>query len=241
MALWFKQWNELLVDAFAPARCIDCCCEGTWYCATCRKNAPLAFQSCIGCKVSRPRGTTCLSCREDIPLTGVISAGAYTNHALQRGIEWLKFKGIRPIADIFAGVMIPHLPLIASLDELSSNAILVPIPLHRRKYRQRGFNQSEDIARAISSICSIEVAPLLIRKKATHSQAKLPHDARPQNVKDAFALACSEEECKNLVTKKPIVILLDDVATTGSTLIAAAHALPNIPDTKIWCATVARG
>ena len=135
----------------------------------------------------------------------------------------------------------PRLPLIAPLDELSKNAILVPIPLHARKYRQRGFNQSEDIARAIGTMCSIEVEPLLIRKKATHSQAKLSHDDRPKNVQDAFTLACSHKEYENLVTKKPIIILIDDVATTGSTLIAAAHALPHILDTNIWCATVARG
>ncbi|HSX24475.1 MAG TPA: hypothetical protein VLG69_00725 [Candidatus Andersenbacteria bacterium] len=241
MESWLRQCRQLLADTFAPARCIDCCGEGTWYCAQCRKNAPIAFQTCIGCKTSHPRGKTCISCREDIPLTGIISAGAYTNHALQRGIEWLKFKGVRPVAEILAGIMIPHLQLIVPFDELSRSALLIPIPLHARKLQQRGFNQCQDIAEGISRICNIEIAPLLIRKKATHSQATLRHDARPENVKDAFALACSEEEYKNLVTKKPIIILLDDVTTTGSTLIAAALALPNIPDVSIWCATVARG
>ena len=236
-----QQWKELLADAFAPARCMQCAFEGTWYCASCRNNAPIALQSCIGCKTDRPRGTTCLSCREDIPLAGVISAGAYSNHALQRGIGWLKFKGVREIAEPLSGLLISKLPLIAPLDELSKRAVLVPIPLHKRKFQHRGFNQSEDIARVISTICNIEVAPMLVRTKATHSQAKLPHDQRPHNVHAAFSLACSQEEYETLIVEKPIIILVDDVTTTGATLIAAARALPPIPERKIFGAVAARG
>ena len=209
MRSWLPQWSKLLADAFAPARCMQCAFEGTWYCTSCRNNAPIALQSCIGCKTDRPRGTTCRSCREDIPLAGVVSAGAYSNHALQRGIAWLK--------------------------------LLVPIPLHKRKFQHRGFNQSEDIARVISTICNIELAPILVRTKATHSQAKLPHDQRSHNVLNAFALSCSQAEFETLAAKKPIIILVDDVTTTGATLIAAARALPPISERKIFGAVVARG
>ncbi|OGY36117.1 MAG: hypothetical protein A3E36_00850 [Candidatus Andersenbacteria bacterium RIFCSPHIGHO2_12_FULL_45_11b] len=241
MRSWLPQWSKLLADAFAPARCMQCAFEGTWYCTSCRNNAPIALQSCIGCKTDRPRGTTCRSCREDIPLAGVVSAGAYSNHALQRGIAWLKFKGVRKIAEPIGGLLISKLPLIAPLDELSKRAVLVPIPLHKRKFQHRGFNQSEDIARVISTICNIELAPILVRTKATHSQAKLPHDQRSHNVLNAFALSCSQAEFETLAAKKPIIILVDDVTTTGATLIAAARALPPISERKIFGAVVARG
>ena len=230
-----------IINAFAPARCIDCLCEDTWYCERCRARAPIAVQSCIICKTERPRGTTCIDCRQETKITGIISVGSYSSHALQRGIEWLKFKGIRPIAETLAGLIIPHLARIDSLDELSKHAILVPIPLHKNKLRQRGFNQSEDIAKAIRAMCNIEVSPILKRQKSTKSQAKLPHDERLYNMQDAFMLAISTQEYSNIVTRKPIIILIDDVSTTGATLMSASKAFPELPEANIWCATIARG
>ncbi|MCE9643352.1 MAG: hypothetical protein K8Q97_03505 [Candidatus Andersenbacteria bacterium] len=230
-----------IINAFAPARCVDCLCEDTWYCERCRAHAPIATQSCIICKTERPRGTTCINCREETNITGIVSVAPYSNHALQRGIEWLKFKGIRPIADTLAGLIIPHLARIDSLDALSRCAILVPIPLHKNKLRQRGFNQSEDVAKAISALCNIQLAPILRRKKATKSQAKLSHDERPHNMHEAFEMAISKQEYSNIVARKPIIILIDDVSTTGATLMSASRAFPELPDVKIWCATIARG
>lgn len=230
-----------LKDAFAPARCMDCLLEGTWYCAHCRHKAPVHSLRCIGCEAHRPRGTTCLDCKEEISLTGVVSAGPYSHQALLRGIEWLKFKGIRPIASVLAGLLIPRLHAIAPIDILTAKATLVPIPLHAKRYRSRGFNQSEDIARAISSLCSIEVSPLLTRSRATASQAHLPHDLRPHNVDQAFSLAVSEEEYLRRIRSKPIIILVDDVSTTGSTLISAASAFPPLSEAHIWGAAVAQG
>ncbi len=230
-----------IINAFAPARCIDCLCEDTWYCERCRAHAPIATQSCIICKTERPRGTTCIDCRQETRIAGIVSVAPYSNHALQRGIEWLKFKGIRPMADTLAGRIIPHLARIDSLDELSRRAILVPIPLHKNKLRERGFNQSEDIAKAIRTMCNIQLCPILTRQKSTRSQAKLPHDERMHNMHEAFALAISAQEYSNLVARKPIIILIDDVSTTGATLMSASRAFPELPEVNIWCAVIARG
>lgn len=153
----------------------------------------------------------------------------------------MKFKGVRPLADILAGLLIPKLSAIAPLDELAKHALLVPLPLHTGRLRNRGFNQSEDIARAIQEICAIEVAPLLKRTTATASQATLPHDLRKQNMEDAFSLAVPEPEYKNITNKKPIIIILDDVSTTGATLLCAAKALPPQQKVHIWGAAIARG
>ncbi len=196
---------------------------------------------CIGCKNENLSGRTCIECREDIPLSGFISARTYSEHSIARAVEWLKFKGVRPIAPILAGLLIPKLSGIAPVDELSKRAILVPLPLHQKRFRSRGFNQSEDIARAIEKICSIEVRNILARKNATASQAKLPHELRTLNMDDAFTLDISTEEYSNLTTTKPIIIILDDVSTTGATLISAAKAFPPSPDVRLWGAAIARG
>ena len=186
-------------------------------------------------------GRTCNDCAEDIPLTGCISARNYSDHALQRGIEWLKFKGVRPLAACLAGLLIPKLTAIAPIDVLAKRAIIAPIPLHKRRLLHRGFNQSEDIARSISTICSIEVQNILSRTTATASQAHLPHEFRAQNMHNAFMLNISAEEYRELSIKKPIIIILDDVSTTGATLISAAKALPSHEDVQIWGAAIARG
>lgn len=241
MPLQIIELVQGLTDALAPARCIGCLIEGTWYCANCRQVTPPHILCCTVCKEERPRGTTCISCREETLLTGVISAGAYSNQALQRGIEWLKFKGVRPIAEILAGLLIPHIPNIAPIQELQQRAMLVPLPLHTSRYRTRGFNQSEDIAHAIGRICDIQVAPLLKRASATASQAHLPHNLRTMNMEDAFDLAIREDEYAELVRNKPIIIIVDDVSTSGATLTSAASAFPIRPEIQIWGAVVARG
>lgn len=182
-----------------------------------------------------------MDCSEDVPLKGFVSAREYSNHSIQRGIEWLKFKGVRPIADILAGLLIPKLSAIAPLDELSKRALLVPLPLHPTRLRERGFNQSEDIADAIGNLCSIEVRHLLTRTAATTSQARLPHALRMQNMENAFSLSVSEEEYRSITHAKPLVILLDDVSTSGATLISAASTFPPQPQVALWGAAIARG
>ena len=232
---------EGLKDALAPMRCMSCLVEGTWYCSACRHAAPPLILTCIGCKEERPRGATCRACKEDIPLTGLVSARSYSDQAIQRGIEWLKFKGVRPIAEILGGILIPKLTTIGPIDYLAQHAVLVPLPLHASRKRSRGFNQSEDIAHAITRLCNIPVAHLLTKQRATASQAKLPHDIRQENTQDAFALTVSPLAYQILTQSKNIIIIIDDVATTGATLISAAHALPPNPAVEIWGATVARG
>lgn len=182
-----------------------------------------------------------MDCSEDVPLKGFVSAREYSDHSIQRGIEWLKFKGVRPIADILAGLLIPKLSAIAPLDELSRRAILIPLPLHPTRLRERGFNQSEDIANAIGRICSIQVHRLLERSAATTSQARLPNTLRMQNMVNAFSLSVSEENFISLTQEKPILIIVDDVSTSGATLVSAARTFPDQPEVTIWGAAIARG
>lgn len=182
-----------------------------------------------------------MECTDTIPLSGFISARPYSDRSAQRGIEWLKFKGVRPLADILAALLIPKLRAIAPIDVLAKRAILIPIPLHKKRQLQRGFNQSEDIARVIGTMCEIDVLPILARTSATASQSKLPHELRTMNMHDAFALNILAQEYEKIIQKKPIIILIDDVSTTGATLISAARALPKIEDAQIWGAAIARG
>ncbi|MBI3250560.1 MAG: ComF family protein [Candidatus Andersenbacteria bacterium] len=230
-----------LLDLVAPPRCMSCAREGSWLCHTCLPLYSQFRQRCIVCSKNSTRGITCVSCKDETPLTGIVSAGSYSYPGLRRGISWLKFKGIRPVAETLASLLIPRLPHVASMSELAQSAVLVPIPLHSRRQRQRGFNQSEDIARAIHIFTNISVLNILQRTKATWAQAKLPAEMRAQNPQDAFTVDTSQQ--KEFFTTKGIYILVDDVTTSGATLSAAAKTLQQQLPThyQLWAATIAQG
>lgn len=227
-----------LLDVIAPPRCVGCLQEGTWMCTPCRQRemgmSALFSQRCIVCEDDQPRGVTCFSCREDTSLHGAISAGPYQSLALRRGISWLKFRGVKSVAEIMAYFLVPKLWLMAPLEQLQTEALIVPMPLSARRLRQRGFNQSQELANHLSRLTNIPVSSPLARTRATHAQTQLPHELRKQNVAEAFAVTGDIPPAK-------YILLLDDVATTGSTLSSAAAALQTSSSAQMWGLTVARG
>lgn len=211
-------WKGLR-DLVAPARCMNCLREGTWLCRECAVHVP---------------DFPALRYGKKAPLSGIVSAGAYGSEYLRRGIGWLKFRGVQELAPVLASLLAPKLAAIAPLAQLQKEAVLIPIPLHKRRLRQRGFNQSLEIAKALSAQTGIPVADILTRKRATLAQAMLPHEMRQENVEDAFVLS-------GPLPNKKYLLILDDVSTTGSTLSAAATVLRENYGGDIWGVTVARG
>ena len=122
--------------------------------------------------------------------------------------------------------------------EYICHATLVPVPLHPVRLRERGFNQSEQIARMLAR-CSgntAKIEKILIRKRYTQSQTCLNRSLRHQNVKNAFALA------PNIVLdSKKSYIIVDDVFTTGSTLNACAKVLRKAGASHLKVATIGHG
>jgi ComF family protein len=113
---------------------------------------------------------------------------------------------------------------------------LIPIPLHKRKLRERGFNQAELIARGASEVAGIPLRTDLVRrKKFTQSQTTLSLEERNKNVDDAFEIVpyrSAEVENKSF-------IVIDDVITTGSTILACANALRTAGAARIVAASAA--
>ena len=117
------------------------------------------------------------------------------------------------------------------------DAVLVPVPLHATKERERGFNQSRVIAQAICKATEAwAVEDLLLRQVYTQTQTRLSRAARYQNVKNAFALASNAA-----VMADYSYILVDDVFTTGSTLNACAAVLRDAGVTRLKVATLGHG
>ena len=114
--------------------------------------------------------------------------------------------------------------------------VLVPVPLHPHKERERGFNQSRILAEAFSRRYQLAVAPVLERTRNTVSQTQLSREERLKNMKNAFVLgpgAALDETMK--------YILVDDVFTTGATLNAAAAVLRTAGAGDIRVLTMAHG
>jgi len=109
-----------------------------------------------------------------------------------------------------------------SLPQFVSADYLIPIPLHKTKLKERGYNQSDFIARGISSVTKISVATkFLSRTKYTQSQTKLKFQERRENVNDVFVVKNKFQ--KEIANKT--VLLVDDVITTGATVSSASSAL----------------
>jgi len=151
-------------------------------------------------------------------------------------VRALKFGGERVYARVL-GVLVARAraALQAAVPELATlPTLIVPIPLHAARYRERGFNQAEEIARVAARTLRIPVdAQALVRRIATREQSGLSMRKRRKNVRRAFAamrpLAASH------------VALVDDVVTTGSTALAAARALAErgVRQVEVWAAAEA--
>jgi ComF family protein len=108
---------------------------------------------------------------------------------------------------------------LASMQTLRSPGVLVPVPLHRQRIRERGFNQSALLAGAMADLSGIEVRDCLLRVRDTPHQVGLTASERASNVKGAFAV-------REMPSGMPrTVVLVDDVFTTGATIAACAEVL----------------
>jgi ComF family protein len=112
--------------------------------------------------------------------------------------------------------------------------LVIPVPLHRKKLKKRGYNQSETFAEGIAESMKIENGNnLLTRTHASETQTRKSRFARWENVEEVFKVVSPEK------IHGRHILLVDDVVTTGSTLEACANKILEVPDTKVSVATIA--
>jgi ComF family protein len=141
-------------------------------------------------------------------------------------IHSLKYEHRRSLAQPLGALMRER-----GADLLRNTDAVVPVPLHRRREYERGFNQADDLARQLG----LPVLPLLKRVVHTQSQIELPKHRRQENVKNAFAIGHEPSS-----SFPGIVVLVDDVSTTGSTLEACARVLKSAGVKEVRALTAAR-
>ncbi len=221
-----------ILDLVFPPRCVYCGRLGDYLCETCRAEAqPVGAEICIRCGNPLTQRGLCNQCRQDppAPLRGIRGVFFY-NGPIAQSIRSLKYHGVRQLAPILAA------PLAAYIQEHPiSIDLMIPVPLHPQKQRDRGFNQSELLAAGVTRILDLpQRTDLLQRIRHTQPQAQLNRVQRLQNVAGAFA---PQHDAR---LHGETVLLIDDVATTGATLRACAQVLQEIGAGDIWALTVAR-
>lgn len=125
--------------------------------------------------------------------------------------------------------------------EKISNAVLVPVPVHRSRLRRRGYNQAALIAGELSGLCGFPVAEkLLLRRQDTTPQKELSRQKRRQNLRGAFISGKSEDW---LYLSGKCAIIIDDIYTTGSTIDACAAVLRDVGFEKVYflCVCIGKG
>ncbi|MCX6259984.1 MAG: ComF family protein [Bacteroidia bacterium] len=150
---------------------------------------------------------------------------------IRRLIHQLKYKGVNEIGSELGRIYASALKSSGFLDDID---MIIPVPLHPSKKRQRGFNQSDLISQGISEVSGIPVdTKLLVRKTVTKTQTRKSRYDRWKNVQDIFRVT-DEDKLKGLH-----ILLVDDVITTGSTLEACANEILKTENTKVSVAALA--
>ena len=211
-----RHLSRVLLDLVLPPRCVVCGRVETWLCEACAQQIPFSDRPmCSRCGDAWEGSGICTRCRTSpLHLASIHSVFVYQD-AIRDAIHALKYRGGREVARPLAGRMAD-----AWRTHRMTSDLLVPVPLHVDREAQRGYNQSQLLARHLATQTGPPLAEaLLFRVRPTASQARLGPRERWSNVKDAFACADSHDLTGLHVT------LVDDVATTGATLDACAVAL----------------
>jgi len=236
-----NQFKELVFNLLLPKLCLACNTEGSYLCDCCLAKIPLIDKfSCPGCQKISPYGKTCEACQKSYYLNGVIYALDYKNPLVQRMIKQLKYHFIKDLINPLAKILINEIKssnfLSGNFTADESSFLMIPIPLHRKKFLWRGFNQSELLAKKLAEEFELNLrTDILIKTKNTKSQTDLKENERHLNVKNTFAV----NNKRNI--KGKIIFLIDDVLTTGSTLNEAAKELKKAGAQEVWGITLAKG
>lgn len=214
-------YNSMNLDAFLalffPRACLSCSrgiARGV-LCEPCRRTITIARTLFCGACHARLFGGKNL-CHPDFPyLLG--AAGRYENTALRSLVHALKFRGVRSAAAPLAALLCEYAD---SLGAVFGEAVVVPIPLSRRRFRERGFNQSELFAAPLAGHLGFPLdIRSLGRKRHTKPQSEMKSAAgRRENLHGCFLVRRPDAFAGRNV------ILVDDVTTTGTTFLEAARA-----------------
>jgi ComF family protein len=209
-------WTNKFIELLFPTACAACGKLGPMICSQCRSRfSEIEGPGCLRCgRPSTNIVVTCFSCREKGYNLEKSRACFKYSEPLESVIRHYKYDGLHALAKPLGNLMAQKWP-----DWSQTPDMIVPIPLHVRRLRSRGFNQAQLLANQLGPSFGIEVNDhVLRRKRRTRPQVDLSPSERKKNVQQAFSAEQGAVKGKN-------ILLIDDVFTTGATMISAAGAL----------------
>ena len=249
----------LLAEMVFPERCLACGVWGEWLCPDCAAGIRLnqGFR-CAECHSPSAYGAYCPECRPNFDLDGLLIACGYKDKKVAPAIKACKYRGLSRLSWLLADLLLAYYAgllcqvrgsLSRDLKEALDRAfplpavlapgpkILIPVPLHPRRLRWRGFNQSALLAAKLLARRPEFRLPAgeLRRRRSRRPQAGLTRRQRKKNLKNAFAW-----HGPPLAPDLPI-LLIDDVATTGATLNECAKTLKQAGARNVWGLVLAQG
>lgn len=225
-------------DFIFPKRCVNCKKQGSYLCENCFAFLSFDVKSlCLICNKASYNGLTHPTCSKKYTIDGCFSALPY-NKTAQKLIYNFKYKPYLTdlktvLADLFYDSLIQNENIMKSM--VDGSWLMVPIPLSSSKFKKRGYNQSEILAKELSKKFNIPFQNVLERTRNTKTQVGLSNIKRKENIKDAFIIHNSKFIIQNMS-----IFLVDDVVTTGSTLKEAAKMLKRNGAKRVIGLTLAR-
>ena len=234
--------KNFLLELFFPSFCLGCQKEGILLCQDCKSTLEISeYNYCLCSKPLRlPAGSRSGKCSrcQDKKLSGLYFALPYKEKFLtKRLIYQFKYAPyLKTLAKDLSGILIEHFVLAKNnIEEIWKDSILVPVPMDMKKMKNRGYNQSQELAKELAKTLKIPViSNNLVKIKRTLPQVDLKAKEREANLKGAF-LVKNTPEIKN---KK--IFLVDDVYTTGSTMEECARVLRDAGAKQVFGIAIAR-
>lgn len=218
--------GRLAQQLILPVDCLGCYQEGDWICSKClKKLSPQAPPTCVICGLAARDGL-CQKCQKSTYLDRVITFFGYQEPLIQELVKEVKYAGHFDALNFFIKKFGRNYRRV-----LKEDWVLSFIPQSGERTKQRGFNQAEELAKAVARD-EFQVKKFLGKKFETAPQAKLDRKERLKNVANSFELIAKPEGT---------VVICDDVITTGSTLKEAARILKKGGAEKVVALTIAHG
>ncbi|MDZ7785876.1 MAG: hypothetical protein U5L95_02015 [Candidatus Saccharibacteria bacterium] len=217
---------ERAISLLAPHRCLVCEREGALLCEWCRPDAfPPLPPRCFGCYRLSRDFKTCSDCRKQSRISHAWIVTEYDALATSV-IQKFKFQRAKRACELIAGELDQLLP------ELGSELIITHVPTATGRRRQRGYDQSELIAKSLARLRGLPHGTLLYR----HGQARQVGADRQKRIKQMQAVFRVHKNAPQY----PKVLLIDDLVTTGASLEAAARTLKNAGAGRVYAAAFAQ-
>ncbi len=219
------------LDLLFPRSCVGCGGPGSFLCEPCRNSLPTVNPPlCPRCGIPQSTNEVCPGCLDHPGALDGMRSPYRFDGVVRQAVHKLKYQNLRALAEPLADLLADHVA-----DASVTGSVLVPVPLHRRRLRERGYNQSALLARRLGERTGIPVSgDCLIRSRQTPPQARTASvSERRENVAGVFA-------CRDQRLRGERVLLIDDVATSGATMEACAAALKAAGACSVWGLTLAR-